>query len=104
MEKATAAHRPLGMETASRRQSATTEVRGSIGSAEIFDTTAKRGVHRDVLLGAGRLVGLGLHAGKGEGLRKLFRRMVHGCHTFWSTAFRAIAIHISLVCDDLLLR
>jgi hypothetical protein len=36
MEEATAAHRPLEMETASRRQSATTRVWGSIGSAEIF--------------------------------------------------------------------
>jgi hypothetical protein len=33
---AAAAHRPLEMETASRRQSATTRVWGSIGSAEIF--------------------------------------------------------------------
>jgi hypothetical protein len=36
MEEDTAAHRPLEMETASRRQSATTRVWGSIGSAEIF--------------------------------------------------------------------
>jgi hypothetical protein len=36
MEEANAAHRALEMETASRRQSATTRVRGPIGSAEIF--------------------------------------------------------------------
>jgi hypothetical protein len=40
MEEATAAHRPLEMETASRRQTAATRVWGSIvhaiGSAEIF--------------------------------------------------------------------
>jgi hypothetical protein len=36
MEGATAAHRPLEMETASRRHSAATGVWGSIGSAEIF--------------------------------------------------------------------
>jgi hypothetical protein len=36
MEEATAAHRPLEMETASRRQSAATRVWGSIGSAEVF--------------------------------------------------------------------
>jgi hypothetical protein len=35
-EEATAAHHPLEMETASRRQSATSRVWGSIGSAEIF--------------------------------------------------------------------
>jgi hypothetical protein len=50
MEKATAAHRPLEMETASRRQSATTRAWGSIGSAEIFAegtayTTTKWDVH-----------------------------------------------------------
>jgi hypothetical protein len=52
MEEATAAHRPLEMETASRRQIATTRARvwGSIGSAEIFaegtaHTTTKRDVH-----------------------------------------------------------
>jgi hypothetical protein len=55
MEGATAAHRPLEMETASRRQSATTRVWGSIASAEIFAegtayTTTKWDVHR-----AGRL-------------------------------------------------
>jgi hypothetical protein len=51
MEGATAAHRPLEMETASRRQSATTRVWGSIGSAEIFaedtaHTTTKWDVRR----------------------------------------------------------
>jgi hypothetical protein len=53
MEEATgaAAHRPLEMETASRRQSATTGVCGSIGSAEIFaegtaHTTIKWDVHQ----------------------------------------------------------
>jgi hypothetical protein len=56
MEEATAAHRPLEMETASRRQSAATRMRGSIGSAEIFAegtvyTTTKRGVHRAGLAG-----------------------------------------------------
>jgi hypothetical protein len=50
MEEATAAHRPLEMETASRRQSAATGVWGSIGSAEIFaegkaHTTTKWDVH-----------------------------------------------------------
>jgi hypothetical protein len=36
MKEATAAHPPLEMETASRRQSATTRVWGSIGSGEFF--------------------------------------------------------------------
>jgi hypothetical protein len=50
MEEATPAHPPLEMETASRRQSATTRVWGSIGSAEIFAegaayTTTKWDVH-----------------------------------------------------------
>ena len=36
-----AAHRPLEMETASRRQSATTRVWGSIGSAEVFSQRAQ---------------------------------------------------------------
>jgi hypothetical protein len=50
MEEATAAHRPLEKETASRRQSATTRVWGSIGSAENFaegtaHTTTKCDVH-----------------------------------------------------------
>jgi hypothetical protein len=50
MEEATAAHRPLEMETASRRQSATTRTWRSIGSAEIFaegaaHTTTKWEVH-----------------------------------------------------------
>jgi hypothetical protein len=49
MEKATATHRALEMETARRRQSATTRARwrGSIGGAGVFaedraQTTAKR--------------------------------------------------------------
>jgi hypothetical protein len=50
-EGATAAHRPLEMEKASRRQSAATRVWGPIGSAEIFAegtayTTTKWDVHR----------------------------------------------------------
>jgi hypothetical protein len=58
MEEATAAHRPLEMETASRRQSITTRVWGSIGSADVFaegtaHTATKWDVHR---------AGLGLSA------------------------------------------
>jgi hypothetical protein len=65
-----AAHRPLEMETASRRQSVTTRLWGSIGSAEIFaegtaHTTTKWDVHRAGLAryrqgaaGGGRLIEL----------------------------------------------
>ena len=67
MGKVTAAHRPLEMETASRRQSATTRVWGSIGSAEIFaegtaHTTTKWDVHH---AGLARYI----QAGRGGRLR-----------------------------------
>jgi hypothetical protein len=80
---ATAAHRPLlEMEiqrwTASRRQSATTRVWGSIGSAEIFAERRGHSPHNDkvkvrraprwtgqIQAGrGGRLMGLGGHAGE----------------------------------------
>jgi hypothetical protein len=50
MEKATAVHRPLEMETASRRQNATTRAWSSIGSAEIFAEAKRKGqsAKRDV--------------------------------------------------------
>jgi hypothetical protein len=78
MEEATAAHRPLEMETASRRQSATTGVWGSIGSGEIFaEGTAHAMTKWDVHYAGlaryrpgrgGRLVGLGVHAGEWRAL------------------------------------
>ena len=78
MEEATAAHRPLEMETASRRQSATTRVWSSIGSSEIF---AESTAHNDKVgraprwtgqIQAGRggrlMVELGVHAGEWSAL------------------------------------
>ena len=74
MEEATAAQSPLEMETASRRQSATTRVWGSIGSAEIFAEGTAYATTNDKVRRAPHWTGQ-IQAGRGGRLMELAREL-----------------------------